>query len=246
MRHRPPFHSMHSKAVRFRRNPPHSRRIECPERFAAGSCAPLPPYRRVCGERLLFVKGDSPMSLPSFPVTDPPIQRNDAVNQILSSIAMEELGLSHILNAEGEKLQYILGTLPVPPALPVRRAPREPREPPALPARKALLVLPDPPGLPVPPAPSDPSGPPDPPARPAPQGPPVRRVPPALPEPPDPPGLPVPPVPPAPVSPPPPPLPPIPAAQFCLSFYWAFWSPCRTVRCCPRTLRSTGRTRCLP
>ena len=52
------------------------------------------------------------MSLPSFPVTDPPIQRDDAVNQILSSIAMEELGLSHILNAEGEKLQYILGTLP--------------------------------------------------------------------------------------------------------------------------------------
>ena len=34
------------------------------------------------------------------------------VNQILSSIAMEELGMSHILNAEGEKLQYILGTLP--------------------------------------------------------------------------------------------------------------------------------------
>lgn len=52
------------------------------------------------------------MSLPSFPVVDPPIGRDDAVNQILSSIAMEELGLSHILNAEGEKLQYILGTLP--------------------------------------------------------------------------------------------------------------------------------------
>ena len=52
------------------------------------------------------------MSLPSFPNVDPPIQREDAVNQILSSIAMEELGLSHILNAEGEKLQYILGTLP--------------------------------------------------------------------------------------------------------------------------------------
>ena len=52
------------------------------------------------------------MSLPGFPNIDPPIQREDAVNQILSSIAMEELGLSHILNAEGEKLQYILGTLP--------------------------------------------------------------------------------------------------------------------------------------
>ena len=42
------------------------------------------------------------MSLPSFPVVNPPIEREDAVNQILSSIAMEELGLSHILNAEGE------------------------------------------------------------------------------------------------------------------------------------------------
>ena len=52
------------------------------------------------------------MSMPSFPNVDPPIQREDAVNQILSSIAMEELGLSHILNAEGEKLQYILGTIP--------------------------------------------------------------------------------------------------------------------------------------
>ena len=41
------------------------------------------------------------MSMPSFPNIDPPIQREDAVNQILSSIAMEELGLSHILNAEG-------------------------------------------------------------------------------------------------------------------------------------------------
>ncbi len=45
------------------------------------------------------------MSMPSFPKNDPAIQREDAVNQILSSIAMEELGLSHILNAEGEKLQ---------------------------------------------------------------------------------------------------------------------------------------------
>ena len=52
------------------------------------------------------------MSQPTFPIIDPPITREDAINQILASIAMEELGLSHILNTEGEKLQYILGTLP--------------------------------------------------------------------------------------------------------------------------------------
>lgn len=52
------------------------------------------------------------MSQPTFPLVDPPIGREDAVNYILASIAMEELGLSHILNTEGEKLQYILGTLP--------------------------------------------------------------------------------------------------------------------------------------
>jgi len=52
------------------------------------------------------------MSLPEFPTISPPLSREDAINQIISSIAMEELGLSHIINAEGEKLQYILGTIP--------------------------------------------------------------------------------------------------------------------------------------
>ncbi|TCP64129.1 hypothetical protein [Baia soyae] len=39
------------------------------------------------------------------------ISREDVITLLLSSIALEELGLSHILNAEGEKLQYVLGTL---------------------------------------------------------------------------------------------------------------------------------------
>lgn len=52
------------------------------------------------------------MSQPNFPVISPEITRDKALDMILASIAMEELGLSHIINAEGEKLQYILGTLP--------------------------------------------------------------------------------------------------------------------------------------
>lgn len=52
------------------------------------------------------------MSQPTFPSLSPSITREDAVNQIISSIAYEELGLSHIINTEGEKLQYIIGTIP--------------------------------------------------------------------------------------------------------------------------------------
>ena len=52
------------------------------------------------------------MSMPTFPQTNPPLTREGSLNEIISSIAAEELSLSHILNAEGEKLQYVLGTLP--------------------------------------------------------------------------------------------------------------------------------------
>ncbi len=52
------------------------------------------------------------MSMPSFPPGGADLTREEALTMIIASIAMEELALSHILNAEGEKLQYILGTLP--------------------------------------------------------------------------------------------------------------------------------------
>lgn len=51
------------------------------------------------------------MSQPKLPEVNPDITRESALNMILASIAMEELALSHIVNAEGEKLQYVLGTL---------------------------------------------------------------------------------------------------------------------------------------
>ena len=48
------------------------------------------------------------MSMPKFPKPDPDLTREQALTMILSSIALEELALSHIMNAEGEKIQYIL------------------------------------------------------------------------------------------------------------------------------------------
>ncbi|MBG9541065.1 hypothetical protein ABE42_34555 [Bacillus thuringiensis] len=50
------------------------------------------------------------MSLPNLPDITPDISltRQETINLLLASIAMEEIGLSHILNAEGEKLQYFL------------------------------------------------------------------------------------------------------------------------------------------
>lgn len=52
------------------------------------------------------------MSMPSFPPCGADMTKDEALTMIIASIAMEELALSHIVNAEGEKIQYILGTLP--------------------------------------------------------------------------------------------------------------------------------------
>lgn len=53
------------------------------------------------------------MSMPTVPDIKPEIDlcTKDVVNLLYVSIALEELGLAHIINAEAEKIQYVLGTL---------------------------------------------------------------------------------------------------------------------------------------
>ena len=51
------------------------------------------------------------MSMPTLVAEVPDVGREDAISQIIATIALEEVGLSHILNAEGEKIQFALGTL---------------------------------------------------------------------------------------------------------------------------------------
>ena len=54
------------------------------------------------------------MSFPNIPDinADINIDRADVVNSLLASIAFEELGLAHVINAEAEKIQFVIGTLP--------------------------------------------------------------------------------------------------------------------------------------
>ena len=51
------------------------------------------------------------MSMPQIPDINCKLTRKKAIDSIIMSISMEEMAIAHILNAEGEKLQYVLGTL---------------------------------------------------------------------------------------------------------------------------------------
>ncbi len=53
------------------------------------------------------------MSMPIIPDLNPEINIKvvDAISVVIASIGFEELGLAHIINAEGEKIQSFLGTL---------------------------------------------------------------------------------------------------------------------------------------
>ncbi len=48
------------------------------------------------------------MSMPSIACNPNPVSMRQAVTDLLESIALEETAMSHILNAEGEKLQKAL------------------------------------------------------------------------------------------------------------------------------------------
>lgn len=53
------------------------------------------------------------MSMPNIPNMNPQINisTEEALNMLIASVAMEDMGLSNIINVQAEKMQYILETL---------------------------------------------------------------------------------------------------------------------------------------
>ena len=53
------------------------------------------------------------MSMPNIPDVKPDIDidRDQSIDLLIASVAFEELGLAHLVNAEAEKIQFVLGTL---------------------------------------------------------------------------------------------------------------------------------------
>ncbi|QDS37026.1 hypothetical protein [Brevibacillus brevis] len=59
------------------------------------------------------------MSQPTIPNITPIISVTigQSVSLLLASIALEELALAHIMNAEAEKIQFVVGTLGITPGV---------------------------------------------------------------------------------------------------------------------------------
>ena len=53
------------------------------------------------------------MSMPNIPHVKPDIDidRGKSIDLLIASVAFEELALAHLVNAEAEKIQFVLGTL---------------------------------------------------------------------------------------------------------------------------------------
>ena len=53
------------------------------------------------------------MPMPNIPDVKPEINvdREKSIDLLIASVAFEELGLANIVNAEAEKIQFVLGTL---------------------------------------------------------------------------------------------------------------------------------------